>query len=366
MAVSLCLLLALCQPPQSADASLRGSTAVLVAGVTEQGRLPLRALGLGDGGLGEAVRGRGGPGELTTPGGVLVRAQIEGVKLDFPSGRELLVAPNAAIWLRGGEHTDPCLNGLELWLADGARVRIERESSPREPLRSVEVITEHGTVELWRAQRRMVRANSMSRPALEAFLVLGEGDVLYRALPLGPLLVLERVLCPVVERGEYPAQRAIVCADPLAESLRALPEHVPAHRVQFPQAIEAAANLAELAPRLFPRGMRARPPGPSGAMVFGLPYDFRLTIAAPPQGPARIGLTRGDADVPIVEWLVGPRTTLQLVRPGGGIHGGARYFLDGLDLTAQARALLEVRTTAQGSDRARDVLRALGAHELIR
>jgi hypothetical protein len=180
------------------------------------------------------------------------------------------------------------------------------------------------------------------------------------------VLVLERALCAAAERAEYPAQRAVVCADPLLDSLRALPGAVPPRRVQFPQAHEAAANLAELAPHLFPRGLQARPPGPSGAMIFALPCDFRLTVAAPAQGPARIGLTRGEVEVPVVEWLVGPRTTLQLVRPDGGRAGGPRYFLDGIDLTPQVRALLDVRTTPQGSERARGVLRALGAHELVR
>lgn len=358
------LLLALaCCLPQSAASSVQTSSAVLVSGVVEEGRVPLRAFGLGDGGVGDAVRSpqRSADGQFLTPGGILVRAQAEGVKLDFPSGRELLIGVDAAVHLRSGERTAPCLHGLELWLADGVRVHVEREPTPRLPLRLVEVITPDASTVLWRARRQTTEASIARRAAGVTFLALGAGDTLYTAVPLGPLIVLQRQLCAAAERAERPPQRVVVCGDPLAESLQRLPSHSPRGGVQFPTAQEAGERLAALASVLFERGLRARPPGPSGAMIFDLPEDFRLRVVDHAEGAITIGLMLGDVDVPAVEWLVAARTTVQLVRPGGGAGGGARYVSSGLDLTEPTRALLPVTVSLADIAKARGVLRSLGA-----
>ena len=80
--------------------------ALIVSGVLEQGQLPPSSLGLGGGGLGSRrFADRNEPGRWVSPGGILVRARKEGVKIDFPSGAELLVTPSARVCLRGGEQT---------------------------------------------------------------------------------------------------------------------------------------------------------------------------------------------------------------------------------------------------------------------
>ena len=81
-------------------------------------------LGLGAGGV-ASITGRTcftDDDDVLTPGGVRVVCRTAGVKLVFPSGRELLVAPDGYLHLRGGEVGGPFRGGVELWLADGARV----------------------------------------------------------------------------------------------------------------------------------------------------------------------------------------------------------------------------------------------------
>jgi hypothetical protein len=78
-----------------------------------------------------------------------------------------------------------------------------------------------------------------------------------------------------------------------------------------------------------------------------------------------LALARADATVPVVEWIVGARTTeLFLVRPNGGTGGGPRYFLRGLDL---GRSLAELPFGAPAGElrrRALTALRRLGARPL--
>lgn len=358
-------LLAFFAPQGPVDELPTRARAIVVGGaLDERGGLRVDRLGLGNGGVGqERARAMASErGVWRSPGGVLVRARREGVKLDFPSGAELLVSPAARVHLRDGGRTLPCLGGLELWLADGAHVRAWRAPTGRGPLQRVEVVVAGaGARTIFKAGHRVHEASWRRQNGRTVLLVVGRGDVLYSASPLGPLVVLERVLCPRAKDREYPRRRLVVVGDVLRDSLERLPAHVPRRMIQMPQAREAALTLAALAPRLFAKGILPRPAGAVGALVFPLGGDFRLMVRDDPRGPVTLGLMRGSSDVPAVEWVVGARTTLHLVRPDGGRHGGPRYFLKGLDLEDLVRPLLPLRLAPRARRRARVVLRGLGA-----
>lgn len=348
----------LCAVP-SGLAHAQGSNAVIVSQVVRDGRVPIASLGLGDGGVGApVVAATDAPGQFVSSGGVLVRAQRQGIKLDFPSGSELLVTPDGLAHLRTGEHTPTTLHVLELWLADGTRVRARRSAG--RPFREVEVIDAEQSLVLWRGEQALRQPGRSPAPSGVCFLVVGQGDVLYRASRLGPLLTMERVLCPAVRRKKTPRHWLAVSGDVLAHSLRRLPDHVPPQSVQFPQAPQAAAALAQAADVLFPEGALPRPRGAVGELVFPLAGDFRLELEERPDESIWMCLRRGASDLPVVEWRAAPRTTLHLVRPQGGANGSPRYFLRGIDVTEVARELLPLPRTLETEGHARRVLKELG------
>lgn len=335
------------------------SPAAIVSGALIDGRLPLAALGLGEGGIGAPVVDPRSAsfGEYVTPGGVLVRVKAAGVKLDFPSHAEVLIAPDGSVHLRSGEHTLPSLGTLEVWLADGTRLRVQPGSGQGSPPRGVQVVAGDDAIELWRGTLPMQRRCRPGSNAVLRLLALGSGDVWYRADVLGPLIALERVLAQG-DAGGLPERRVVISGDVLAASLRMLPAHVPTTAVQQPHAPKVAAALAIAASDLFAPGSIERPPGAVGALVFELPGGMRLAVVDHGENDLRLALHAG-SDVPVVEWLIGFRTSLHLLRPNGGKGGGPRYFLSGIDLTDAARALLP----GAGADpaHARAVVRALGA-----
>ncbi|MDP6930884.1 MAG: hypothetical protein QF412_14390 [Planctomycetota bacterium] len=335
--------------------------ALIVSGVLEQGQLPPSSLGLGGGGLGSRrFADRNEPGRWVSPGGILVRARKEGVKIDFPSGAELLVTPSARICLRGGEQTLPCLSGIQISFTDGSRLRAWRSQNGQGPLSRVEADDHSNAQLIWSGQKRSFSVARSQQTTGESYLALGDGSALYRALPLGPLVMLERVLCSHDSQADYPEYRMVVCGDILADSLMKLERLVPRRMVQFPQAREIAMEMGRLAPILFRRGAILRPPGSVGELAFPLTDDFHLLVSElPEKGPLTIGLFRRNARAPLVEWIVGPPTRLHLVRPDGGEDGGPRYFLRGIDLAKQVEGMMSKRPTAHELQRARKILRSL-------
>jgi hypothetical protein len=342
--------------------------AAILTGVWRDGRLPVAALELGDGGIAAAPSpsDEDQRGRITTPGGVIVRAQREGVKLDFPSGAELLIAPDGAVHLRSGEHTATALHAVELWLADGARVRAVRGPQRGAPFREVCVVDgEHGTA-IWQeafAVRYPVRA---PRPTGDCFFVLGAGDVLYRGTVLGPLLGLERVLCPARKSTAAPAAFIAVVGDVLTASLERLPARMPAVSIEFPEAPQVAANLAQGAPLLFPAGRLARPAGVAGELVFPLAHGFRLVVEERPGADLWLCLCGAGTDIPVVEWEIGARTTMHLVRPDGGASGGPRWFLRGIDVTDATRAAPPLPNALPAAAQMKRIVRSLGARPALR
>jgi hypothetical protein len=325
---------------------------VLVSSATKDGRLQLAALELGDGGVAPPVAAvpSGGrvaaarapePGRLRTPGGVVLEALVHGVKLTFPSGRELLVSPTGRLHLRSGERTLPFLRGVRLLLADDTAVTMVRGAAARQPLAAVDVVIDGRNRRIWTGTRRVVNASHTAPFRGTTLLALGDGGVLYTASGAGPVFALTRVLCPQQQVDRFPPRRVVVVGDVLAASMQLLPAHAPRRSVQFPQVEEAAQRFAALGASLFQHDSM-RPPGAVGELWLPLTETYRLKIATNSGGVILLGLYGAGSAVPGVEWTVTSRTEIHFVRPTGGLEGGPRYFMRGIDLREQVKGLLPI------------------------
>ena len=356
--------------PQSAP-SEPGAAALVCGQRAPDGSLPLLALGLGRGGMvaipATDVR-QATASELTTPGGLRLRAKEDGIKLDFPSGAEVMITPSLRLCLRGGEQTLPVLGLLRLLFTDGSTLEVEPSSDGRSPIRRATLVHGRMRTVFWPpAQGTVTEAGYRAQPRITAdpLLVLGDGRAVYRAVPFGPILGLRAVLRPR-DDVRFPAARFVLAGDVLAESLRRLPAHVPRKPVQFPQAPEAAQNLADLAAVLFAPATIERNARTRGPLVLALPQEWRLHVElGAATGLLTLGLYRADTAVPAVEWTVNPvRTELHLVRPFGGENGSPRYFLRGLDISDDVRALWPFGSLAEDKRWAEQELLRLGARSL--
>ena len=147
-----CALLA--QTPVARDAALRPPKPLLpevVLASCDDGPA-FAEFGLGDCGMQPSACGelRWQKDQCLTAGGVRVECRAVGVKLTFPSGRELLIAPDGFVHLRSGESAGPFPTGLELLLGDGQSVRIVLVPSANERLRDVVVGDRERRLQPWR------------------------------------------------------------------------------------------------------------------------------------------------------------------------------------------------------------------------
>src|SRR5712671_3362327 len=218
----LCGCLSLQGPPQAA---IDPPAEFVLAATTE---LRVEALLLGDGGLAGATPAvlQCAAGSCRTPGGIVVEVKTAGVKLTFPSGRELLYTPSGWLHLRGGEAAGPYLAGLELLLADGARLRIDRTGSRREPLQEVLVTADGRSDRLWLQNRPVLETARPRSWSGQRLLCCGHGDAVYHGIALGPLLVFERVLVAAADAAVLPAARMALLVPPIVQSLQAMPVHL--------------------------------------------------------------------------------------------------------------------------------------------
>jgi hypothetical protein len=244
-------------------------------------------------------------GTCTTPGGVVVQCRREGVKVAFASGRELLYAPDGHMHLRDGSVAGPFLNGVELRLADGSSVAIDRSGSRRSPIECVEV--RHGedaTCVYRRGNPTREAARGVFR--LPIVFCLGDGGSLYRAIALGPLVTMERALVPQEQRELMPERRLCVLAGPLADSM----EQLCASRAQqrHPETVqELRLILSELA-SVFRSDAPMPPRTGSDPLQFLLHagYDLRFVQQ---KGLVRMQLARNQQE-PFVEWRLGYGTAI--------------------------------------------------------
>jgi hypothetical protein len=255
---------------------------------------------LGSGGVAaEPAALQCGRGSCTTPGGVVVECREQGVRLGFPTGRELLFAPDGRLHLRDGSFAGPFPGGVELRLADGAAVRIDRGGSRRAPL--TEVLVEHGgsATRIWertRAVREPARPGSWFA---ERLWCLGDGGVLYRAIALGPLVTLERVLAPR-DQEAMPRSRLLLHVAPVLDSLGTLLAEQP-FRQQAP--LSPIRQFLLRGDAVFvaePGPPRIQTSPPRFSLMGG--YELQLTLDG---ARLRMGLYAGRQRHPFAEWQLG-------------------------------------------------------------
>ncbi len=311
------------------DAALRPPAApvpeVALAG-NEHG-VAVGELGLGDGGLGTAERGelRWRDDGCTTPGGVRVECRAVGVKLTFPSGRELLVAPDGHVHLRSGEHAGPFATGLELWLADGTTVRVTLAPSNVQRLRDVVVGDAERRLQPWRRGGPSSEVARGGGWAGMRFVCCGDGGDVYRAIALGPLLVLDRTLVAADRAAAAPRERLVVLTAPLAASLRTMQRQHREPDAAVRHAVTAVGEIAANTDRILPDGallQRAE----HDRLRWLLRAGFELQLDRDGPLAPRLQLFAGGATTPIVEWslhadaaafLANPRAD----QPGRRWHG---------------------------------------------
>ena len=286
------------------------------------------------------------------------------MKLDFPNGREVLVSPDGRIHLRSGAATLPFLRGVRIVLADGTVVTIHRTGGSRDPLASVEVAIEEGRAyRIWSGNRRSINSSRAAVFTGEALFALGDGGCFYTVSAAGPMLALERVLCPSDLADRYPRRRVVVLGDVLADSLQELPAHAPRRSAQFPQAYEAARRFAALG-YLF-GGVTQRPMGAVGELWMELADSYRLKLEVGQGDVVTIGLYGADSATPGLEWVVATRTTVHFVRPNAALGNGPRYFQRGIDLREIVTDLVPVPNVRRQRVRVAQVLGNLGGRSPI-
>jgi len=276
--------------------------------------------GLGDGGL-EAAAGRVGAGEPRQPdgtlrmrGGVVVEVRNEGVKLSFPSGREMLFMRDGHLHLRSGEHAGPFGAGLEFTFANGEQLRVVRSGSTRAPLEEVLWVDGGSSTRIWGRSGKVhetVEPQGWGGPRV---LCAGSGDAVYHAVAIGPLLALEAALVPDAERASLPHTRLVLAGDALAASLVALPGSVPRRRHDEDD-MKGVVALADASHRIF--APQRRPPlrVEQGELRWSLHNGFELSLAVDERAPSRLVLHRGAAVEGLVEWQLGAVSVLRLSAP---------------------------------------------------
>ncbi|MBX3464708.1 MAG: hypothetical protein KF830_16180 [Planctomycetes bacterium] len=324
---------------------------VVLAAATDP--VPLAEFGLGDGGLGAGERAtlRWSAGGCTTAGGVRIECRSAGVKLTFPSGRELLVAADGLVHLRTGEFAGPFATGLELRLGCGTLVRIALSASARQRLRDVQVVDGERVLQPW---RRGEPATWIDRPSAWAglrFCCCGDGGDLYRAVAFGPLVVLDRTLVAADRADRAPRERLVVLTAPLLQSMGELARQ---HRQPDAAVRRAVATVAAVAGRgdtIFPAGAAlARAERHELRWLLRGGYELQLQLDGP-LAP-RLSLFAGDGPRPMVEWTLLGSPAVYLGNPLEEAvekrwHGnGTRLPRVAADL--QARELLFERAYAMG------------------
>lgn len=356
MGISLLLCAALAWPQHPpAVPPLPGQLVLLDGGQ----HLPLPALGLGDGGV--QASDPNGPSwtedGILSPGGVQIVCRAVGVKLKWPSGRELLFSSDGRLHLRSGEHTDPMPFGAELWLGDGSRLQVRLQPGETPPLRSALLTHANTAAVIWRrgiAVRDTATANPFLGPHLGC---LGDGGDVYRIVALGPLVVLDRLLVAEDRMATVPRQRLALFTAPLHEALQRLPRAHTGTEAPLRAAIDALRALAEHAHELLP--LSTPLPRVDTAQLrwqIGGRCELGLDLDAD-RGPT-LQWYAPEAGRPMVEWTLTERPTAYLTNPFDDRPTADRWYGNGVRLDAVASAL-QVRPGTPERGQALQALRDL-------
>lgn len=301
--------------------------------------LPVAAFGLGDGGIPPGARGelRSHAGGSTTPGGVRIDCREAGVKLTFPSGRELLLAADGHLHLRGGEVGGPFPTGVELRLADGAWVRVLLAPSSRQRLR--QVVVGHGERVLlpWSGGGPADDVGRTGGWAGARLVCCGDGGDLYRVVALGPLLVLDRELVAAERAAQAPRERLVVATAPLVASLATMQRQHREPDAAVRTAIGAIAVVAERADAIFPAGAALRRVERQ-RLRWRLPAGFELQLDLDGPLAPRMSLHVGDRALPLVEWTLRADSAAYLTNPRVD-QAGRRWHGNGTRLPRVATEL---------------------------
>ncbi|MCA8943241.1 MAG: hypothetical protein KDB80_11830 [Planctomycetes bacterium] len=325
--------------PQAPPAPDEGLDIVIATGSLVGEELAASAFGLGSGGLVDGQRAAAsvqrGVTSFTTDGGLLLRVSAAGLRVDFPTGSGLFVDARGRVHTKSGAATLPHLHGLDLVLADGARIGIKTASSDgRRPLRSIGV-EQHGEHHMLWQSRRSVRNAALRRTrelprSAVRYYVVGDGEVLYSAERRGPLVDCVRVLCPAEREAEFPPRRLVVIGEGLINSLRELPRRMPEKSIEYPDGPIVARRLASMADRLFPAGVLSQVAGASDRSVIELFGGMKFEAHEYPDRRIVLQLFAPRMSRPLVEWLCDHNAQLHLVRQDGEKEGRGRYFQRGV------------------------------------
>ncbi|MGB3968742.1 MAG: hypothetical protein WBO45_18555 [Planctomycetota bacterium] len=327
--------------------------AEVVLADARDGAVDLRAFGLGDGGIAARARGvlRQDKDGCTTPGGVRVECRTAGVKLTFPSGRELLFAPDGCLHLRGGEVAGPFPSGAELRLGDGTAVRVALAQGQRERLREVVLVDGGFAVQPWHRgwpAREEPRSGAWAGVRL---CCLGDGGDLYRPIALGPLVVLERVLVAEDRQDHAPRERLVVLCSPLMDSLATMRRQHRETDAAVRHAVAAVAAVAERGGEIFPAGAALqRAEHDQLRWLLGGPFELGIDLAGP-MAP-RLQLFAGRNPAPMIEWTLRAGAAAFLTNPRDDQvekrwHGnGTRVADAAVDLQAREHLLERAKALA--------------------
>lgn len=312
---TVCFLSLLPQAPAKAKAPGPPPAQVVVASGEP---VRLTEFGLGDCGVTEPNKSGlhwGSGGSCITSGGVRIECRSVGVKLTFPSKRELLVSPDGTLHLRSGEVAGPFASGLELRLGDGALVRILLSQGDNERLRDVRVQEGERVLQPW---RRGEATTWIERPGGWAglhFACCGDGGDVYRAIALGPLVVLDRVLVAADRAESAPAERLVVLSSAMRESLTVMQRQ---HRQPSAAVRQAIANVAAVADRgetIFVAGASLpRLEKEKLLWLLGDGCELELDLDGP-MAP-RLALFGPQQTRPLVEWTLHADSAAYLINPG--------------------------------------------------
>lgn len=305
------------QPPREPLRPPKLRLAEVVLSDAQEG-VDLADFGLGDGGV-NRQRGQTGwevDGACRTAGGVHVACRSVGVKLTFPSGRELLVAPDGVVHLRGGEMAGPFPQGFELLLADGDRVRISLAQGRRNRVRDVLVVPSVGrrALQPWRRGKACRDEGRVSNWAGVRLAACGDGGDLYRPLALGPLLVLDRVLVEQARADNTPSERLVVLTDPLMKSLATMHRQHREVDKDVRHAVTAVASVARRGDVIFPaKATLQRAEREDLRWLLGGGFELQLELTGP-LAP-RLELYAGTSALPMVEWTLGNSSAAYMANP---------------------------------------------------